>query len=215
MTNQKKPTRQYDSTRRQEQARQTRRLVLEAARILFGERGYAGATIEAIAEQAEVAPETVYAIYGSKRGLLTHLIDITVGGDEQPIQLLDRPGPSQVLQEEDPERQIELFTLDITQILERIAPLFPILRTAAKTEPEIADLLRGLLETRRQNLARFVQSLSVHGPLRAGLDLEQATDLVWTLSSPEVFNLLTLDRGQSSDSFARWLSDALTRLLLP
>ncbi len=146
MANPKKSTRQYDSTRRQEQARQTRRLILEAARALFCERGYAGATVEAIAEEAQVAPETVYAIYASKRGLLAQLIDVTVGGDDQGIQLLDRPGPSQVLQAEDPVRQIELFSADITQILERVAPLFPILRTAAKTEPEIADLLHGLLE---------------------------------------------------------------------
>ena len=215
MTNQKKATRQYDSSRRKEQARQTRRLLLEAARDLFSTRGYAGATIEAIADKAGVAPETVYAIYASKRNLLANLIDVTVGGDKQPIQLLDRPSPLQVLQAEDQELQIELFSADITAILHRIAPLFPILRTAANTEPEIADLLLELLESRWRNLAKFVQALSAHGPLREGVDPQQATDLVWTLSSPEIFNLLTRDRGHSGEDFTRWLADALKRLLLP
>lgn len=215
MPHQEKSNRQYDSTHRQEQARQTRRLVLEAARDLFSERGYAGATIEAIAAQAGVAPETIYAIYKNKRGLLARLIDVTVGGDEQSLPLLDRPGPAEVLLAQDQVRQIELFAADITRILIRVAPLFPILRTAARTEPDIAGLLESLLENRRGNLAQFVRALIAHDPLRPGLDLEQATDLVWTLSSPDVFNLLTLDRGWSGQRFSTWLRDALVRLLLP
>lgn len=215
MARTKKTKRSYDSTRRREQARQTRRQVLNAAGELFSELGYAGATIEIIAEKAGVAPETVYSIYGSKRGLLARLIDVTVGGDDRSIPLLERTGPTQVLSQENQSKQIELFAIDITNILERIAPLFPILRTAARTEPEIAELLRELLEGRRQNLVRFVQALASHGPLRAGLDQQAATDLVWTLSSPEVFNLLTVDRAWPSDRFSDWLSRSLSRLLLP
>jgi TetR/AcrR family transcriptional regulator of autoinduction and epiphytic fitness len=215
MAQTKKTKRSYDSNLRQQQARQTRRLVLGAAGELFSELGYAGATIEAIAEKAGVAPETVYSIYSSKRGLLARLIDVTVGGDDQAIPLIERPGPKGVLTQENQSQQIELFALDITSVLERIAPLFPILRTAARTEPEITELLGELLEGRRQNLAKFVQALASHGPLRAGLDLQAATDLVWTLSSPEVFNLLTIDRGWPSDRFSEWLSVSLARLLLP
>jgi AcrR family transcriptional regulator len=215
MPHQEKSNRQYDSTRRQEQARQTRRLLLAAARDLFSERGYAGATIEAIAAQAGVAPETIYAIYKNKRGLLARLIDVTVGGDEQSLPLLDRPGPVEVLLAQDQVQQIELFAADITRILIRVAPLFPIMRTASRTEPDIADLLESLLASRRGNLAQFVRGLIAHGPLRPGLDPEQATDLVWTLSSPDVFNLLTLDRGWSGQRYTTWLRDALVRLLLP
>jgi AcrR family transcriptional regulator len=215
MSGSKKSPRPYDSSRRQQQARQTRRLVLEAARALFIDRGYAGATIEAIAQQAGVAPETVYAAFGSKRKLLARLIEFSVGGDDQGMPLMQRPGPSAVLQEADPTRQIELFASDITAILLRVAPLFPILRTAAKTEHEIDGLLQTLLEGRRKNLSIFIHSLETHSPLRAGLDSEQATDLAWALSSPDVFNLLTVDRGWSADRFGAWLADSLIRLLLP
>jgi len=62
--------RAYNSSRRKEQALQTRRQIVEAARSLFIARGYAGATIEAIAQEAGVAPETVYAAFGNKRAIL-------------------------------------------------------------------------------------------------------------------------------------------------
>ena len=82
MTNLKKTKRRYNSKRRQAQARETRRQITEAARMLFTERGYSGATIEAIAQEAGVATETVYAVFGNKRAILVHLVNISVGGDE-------------------------------------------------------------------------------------------------------------------------------------
>ena len=199
MTKPKKTKRPYDSTRRQAQARETHRQIIEAARRLFAEHGYAGATIEAIAQEAGVAPETIFATFGNKRTILAALIDVAVGGDEQPIPLLQRPGPQTVLQELDPVRQLQLFAEDISAILERVAPVFAIMRVAAKTEPDIAELLKNLLEKRLQNITAFVRSLSAHGPLREGLDDAQAAEIVCTITSPEVFSLLTVDRGWSKE----------------
>ena len=215
MAKSRKPKRPYDSTRRQAQARETRRQIVEAARKLFVEYGYAGATIEAIAQEADVAPETIFATFGNKRTILAALIDVAVGGDEQPIPLLQRPGPQTVLQEIDPVRLLQLFATDISGILERVAPVFEVMRAAAKTEPDIADLLKNLLEERLKNITAFVRSLSAHGPLRAGLDDAQAGEIVWTITSPEVFSLLTVDRGWSRERYAHWLGDTLARLLLP
>jgi AcrR family transcriptional regulator len=211
MTSQKKSRRPYDSTRRQAQARETRLRIIDAARGLFAERGYAGATIDAIAQTAGVAPETVFAAFGNKRGILAGLVDLSVGGDDLPIPLLERPGPQSVLEEANLVRQMRMFSHDISEILERVAPVFEILRTAAKTEPEIAELLRELLAGRWRNLAVFVE----HLPLRKGLEREQATEIVWTLTSPEVFRLLTADRGRSRERYAAWLEATLSRLLLP
>ena len=215
MNQAKKPKRRYDSTRRKSQARETRRQITEAARKLFAERGYTGATIESIAQEAGVAPETIYAVFGSKRAILAHLIDISVGGDDEPIRLLQRPGPQAVFQEHDPRQQLQMFSQDISVILERVAPLFETLRLAAKTEPDIADLLQNILRERLHNMASLVQRLSEQGPLREGLTDEQAAEIVWTLTSPEVFSLLTSDRAWSREQYIRWLADALTRLLLP
>lgn len=98
------------------------------------------------AGQAPVSSETVYAVFGNKRNILSSLIDVTVGGDGRPIPLLQRVGPQAVLQENDPVHLLQLFAQDISGILERIAPVFEIIRMAAKTESEIADLLENLLD---------------------------------------------------------------------
>ena len=205
----------YNSTRRQAQARETRMQILSAARKLFIAYGYAGATIEAIAQEAGVAAETVFAIFGNKRTILVRLVDVAVGGDDQPIPLLQRSGPQATLQESDPTRQLHLFAQDISTILERVAPLFEVLRMAAKTEPDIAELLKNLLQERFKNMTFFVQSLFAHGPLQQGLEQVQAAEIVWTITSPEVFRLLTQDRGWSREQYIAWLGSTLVRLLLP
>jgi hypothetical protein len=120
-----------------------------------------------------------------------------------------------VLAEPDPSRKIHVFAADITEILARMAPVFDILRMAAKTEPEIAEMLKNILQRRLHNLGAFVKTLSDRSSLREGLDHAQATDIVWTIASPEVYRLLTSDRGWSKERFSQWLGDTLARLLLP
>ncbi len=215
MENSPKPKRTYSSTRRQDQARQTRHQISNAARSLFMERGYAGATIEAIAQEAGVATETVYAVFGSKRKLLAHLLRISVGGDDEDVPILERPEPQAVLNETDQRRQLELFAPDITKIMERAAPILEIMRIAAKSEPEIAELLRQRLQERWQNLEAMVKRVAANGPLRDGVDIAQGADIVWTLTSAEVFLLLTTDRGWTKQQYVDWLADSLIRLLLP
>ncbi len=211
----KKTKRPYDSTRRQAQAQETRAQVLRAARELFIEKGYGGATMEAIAQNAGVAAETVYAAFGNKRTLLGKLIQVAVGGDEAPIGLLERPERKAVLSEQDPKRMLKLFARDISSIQSRVAPVYEVVRTAAKTEPEAAQSLEALLQARFQNLSAFVMHLSAQTALRKGMDTTRASETVWVLTSAEVYHLLTVKRGWSQEQFVEWLGDSLTRLLLP
>lgn len=215
MSAHKPPTRKYDSTRRQAQARQTRLQIAEAARVLFLERGYAGTSIEAIAEQANVAPETIYATLKNKRNVLSFLFDISIGGDDEDVRLLDRPDPQAVLNETDQHRQLTLFARDITKILHRAAPIFEILRIAAKTEPEIGELVQRLLRERMANMNMVVKKVAANGPLREGLNRTGATELMWAMTSPELYLLLSRDRGWSDEEYTRWLTDTLIRLVLP
>lgn len=215
MSDSPKPKRRYNSTRRQEQMRQTRRQIAEAARQLFTERGYAGATIDAIAREAEVAPETVYAIFGSKHKILWHLMDISIGGDDAPVPLMERPEPQAVLRETDQRQLLGRFARDITQILTRAAAVFEMLRSAGEIEPELADLFQRMTQERSHNMEMVVQTVAANGPLREGIDTQRAVGTVWTLTSPQVFLLLTRDRGWSPPQYADWLADSLTRLLLP
>jgi AcrR family transcriptional regulator len=215
MTKPKKSKRPYNSTRRQAQARETWRQVIEAARQLFIEYGYAGATIDAIAQEAGVAPETIFATFGSKRAILAAVIDSAVGGDDQTTPLLQQPGPQAVLQQPEPEQALQLFATDISSRLERVARVFAVMRVAAKTEPDIAELQKNLLEVRLRNIAVVAQRLSAQSALREDLDVEQAAEIIWTITSPEVFSLLSVDRGWTRERYSQWLSDTLVRLLLP
>jgi AcrR family transcriptional regulator len=207
--------RRYNSTRRQAQARETRQQILAAARTLFITRGFAGTTMDAIAQEAGVAVETVYVSFGNKRTLLAQLVDRAVGGDDEPIQILARSGPQQVKAEPDQRRQLHMFAVGIAEIMERVGPLFGVMRAAATTEPEIAALLNGLLSARRENMGTFVQWLAHNGPLRLGLSEDEAMDTAWTLTSAEVHHLLTVDCGWSRERYIQWLGDTLILVLLP
>jgi AcrR family transcriptional regulator len=207
--------RRYDATRRQQKARETRRQILEAARRLFLARGYGGTTIDAIAAEAGVAVETIYAAFRNKRTILARLVDVAVAGDDEPVPLLERQGPQEVRQEGDQGRQIELFARGIAEIMGRVGPLFEVMRVAAATEPETATLLEDLLGKRLVGMRFFVDALMQNGPLRAGLDPDEATDTVWTLTSAEVHRLLTQDRGWSAERYVGWLAGSLRSLLLP
>src|SRR5260370_34231249 len=116
--------RRYNSTRRQAQARETRQQILAAARVLFITRGFAGTTMEAIAQEAGVAVETVYTSFGNKRTLLARLVDRAVGGDDEPVQILDRPGPQQTKSEPDQRRQLHMLPVGSAEITERVGPRF-------------------------------------------------------------------------------------------
>jgi AcrR family transcriptional regulator len=214
MTKSRKPKRQYNSSRRQAQARQTRQQVIAAARQLFVEYGYGGATIDAIAQEAGVAPETIFATFGSKRAILAEVINTAVSGD-QPVPVLQQPGPQAVMQQTEPEQALQLFATDISSRLERVAPVFAVMRAAAQTEPDIAELLKNQLEIRLRNISMVAQRLAAQEALREDLNVKQAADIIWAITSPEVFSLLTVDRGWIRERYARWLSDTLIRLLLP
>lgn len=215
MSSKDSPSRKYDSSRRQAQARQTRLQIAEAARALFLERGYGGTSIEAIAEKAYVAPETIYATFKNKRNVLSFVFDIAIGGDDEDIRLLDRPDPQAVLKETDQRRQLTLFASDITKILHRAAPVFEILRIAAKTEREIAELVQRLVRERLANMSMVAKHVAANGPLREGLNRVRAAEVIWSMTSPELYILLIRDLHWTDEQYTPWLTETLIRLLLP
>jgi AcrR family transcriptional regulator len=214
MSEQVKSRRGYDASRRRAQAEETKRAIVQAAHLLFVERGYSRTTIDAIARRAGVAVETVYASFGSKRAVLARVMNVAVVGDEAPVALLDRQAVQSVLQTKDRRKQIEMFAHGIREIMERAGPIFQVMRGAAPAEPEIAALLRGFLEKRREGMQFFLDALLRNGPLRPGLSPEEAVDTIWTISSSEVHQLLAGDRGWDGGRYERWLAKSLSLLLL-
>jgi len=210
-----KQRRPYASALRAEQARLTRARILDAAQRVFADKGYASSTIEAIALTAGVAVDTVYAGFGSKRGLLSSLMDVRVGGDDEPVALLDRSGPQTVRREPSQKRQLEAFAKDITPIIERARPVDDIMRGAAAVDSEIATLRTRIQELRFQNMLKFVSWVTANGPLRGGVSDEAAAAIVWSLTSPDMHRLLRVDRAWTMERYMEWLAETLTLTLLP
>ena len=209
-----KSRRSYDSPRRREQARATRGAVLAAARDLFIERGFVTTTIQAIADRAEVSPETVYATFGNKRSLLSSVINVSITGDDEPVPLLDRAWVQEMRDEPDPRRRLRILARNGRTILERITPIYEVLRGAAAADPEIAVLWELYKSQRFAGQRELVRIVGAGGSLRKGLSADAAADTLFTIGSPETYRLLTVDRGWTPDRFERWYARTLARLLL-
>ncbi|HET6821394.1 MAG TPA: TetR/AcrR family transcriptional regulator [Anaerolineales bacterium] len=216
MTKLKSTKREYDSTRRQAQANETRRHILEAARKLFTERGYAGATAEAIAAEAGVSAQTIYAIFKNKKRILVSLMNVSPAtGMEDHTPMSERANVQAVAQERDQRRQLQMFAQVVASNLNQVAGVFEVTAEAAKIEPDLERMVQKLHKQRLEHMTLAVQQIAANGPFRENMDEARARDTVWTLTSGEVFLLLTRDRGWTKEQYAEWLADMLIRALLP
>ncbi|MER5493501.1 helix-turn-helix domain-containing protein [Streptomyces sp. NPDC002490] len=202
---------------RAEKTRRTRRRMLDAAAGLFVERGWSGATVEDIARRAEVGVQTVYFTFGNKRALLKEVLDTAIAGDTDPAATLDRPWARAVLAAPDPAEQLTLQAAGARRVLERAAPVLEVVRAAAASEPELAELWRTSMEQRHTVQLAFARALvdKTDGGLRDGHDATSAADLAFTVLGPETHGLLVTVRGWTPDRWERWAADALVRQLLP
>lgn len=216
MSDEVKPRRRYDSRRRQEQAARTRHDILEAARDLFLERGYSGTTVAAIAESAGVVVETVYRAFGGKSALFAAVVRAAVAGGAARADVPpdDRPAIQAVIKEWDPRRQLALYAATQPGIHARMGPLVRVLIGAAAQEPDLEDVWRQLEDERLAGMGRFAQLLADRGVLRPELSVEEARDVLWTLNSHAIHDLLVANRGWSPERYRDWLSMTLACALL-
>ncbi|MGI9005239.1 MAG: TetR/AcrR family transcriptional regulator [Streptosporangiaceae bacterium] len=209
-----KPRRRYNNSRRQAQASATRADVVTAARRLFLARGYQATTIEAIGEAADVPLATLYRLFGSKRGILAAVLDASFVGDDEPLALHDRPDARAAAAETDPQRLLAGYARVARGVLERSGPLQQMLRTAAVVDPECADLLETTRQQRLDGQSRITAALARQHRLPVGLTEADALDIIYTLMSPEVHHILTVERHWHADKFEQWLGRILTAALL-
>lgn len=207
--------RRYDNSRRQAQARATRAEVADAARRLFLDRGYPATTIEAIGEAAGVPLATIYRLFGSKRAILSSVLDVSFVGDDEPLALHERPEAHAAAAETDPRRLLAGYAHLARGVLERSGPIQHMLRTAAAADPECADLLEATRQQRLLGQSRVARALAGQDALADGLTEARALDVIYTLMSPEVHHILTAERGWSADEYERWLARTLAGTLLP
>jgi AcrR family transcriptional regulator len=206
--------RSYDSSARKATARETRRSILDAARRLFLQRGYAGTTMQAVAAGAGVALDTVYTTVGNKPKLFRLLVEGAISGRDEAVPAEERDYVRAIRAEADAARKLALYAAAIGKIHSRLAPLFRVLQTAAPLDPDLKSLWQKISRRRAANMRLLAAELAETGQLRHGLVVRAAADIIWSMNSPEFYLLLVEERGWPTEAFAAWLADAWRRLLL-
>ena len=197
----------YDSPARQRQADETRERIANAARRLLEKTGYAGMTIPAVAKAAGVAVPTVYAIFGSKKGIVSELLDAARFGEAYQALF------AQVMKLTDPLERLAFAPRFARQIYEAEVPVENLLRGAGMLAPELAAVEQERDCQRYDHQAMQIDGLQRAKLLRAGLSREAARDVLWSLTSRELYRMLVRERGWSGDQYEQWLKDVIRREL--
>jgi AcrR family transcriptional regulator len=213
MTEEDKPRRQYRSSARTRQREATRAAIVDTAMVAFIENGYAATTVAQIAERADVSPETVYAVFGTKRDVLRAVMERASSGAPSTDAWRTGAWLARVKAEPSQRRRLELITDATRDVLRRVAPIDEIVRSVAASDPEIAELKNELERRRRSDLRGLVQLVAEPGQLRVSID--DAVDLWWALyHSTGPYRSLTVDRRWSDRRARAALLDVVARALL-
>jgi AcrR family transcriptional regulator len=201
----KRVKRKYDTTSRRQQADQTRDRILEAARRVISRNGFADATFEAIAAEAGVAAPTVYAAYGSKSGILQALM--TRAAFNSTYENVVR----EALESDDPVTRLRFAARIARGIFDSLRSEAEVLRGATAIAP---DFIRERERIRYERQEGVVQVLDQKGALRTGLTVSMARDILWTLTSYDIYRRLVVERRWTADQYERWLGDTLIATLV-
>ncbi|MCW3100113.1 MAG: transcriptional regulator, TetR family [Chthonomonadaceae bacterium] len=200
--------RTYQSPARQRQADETRSRIADAARRLLTTHGYAGMTIDAVAKEAGVSTPTVYAVFGSKTGILAELLDQARFGSGFADLV------RQTMETSDPLDRLRFVARIARTIYESESAVVDLLRGAGVVAPELAALGTELeclrYETQEPNISLLIQQ----GRLRPGLDATTGRDVLWSLTGRELYRMLVRERGWTADRYEGWLAEMLIKALL-
>jgi AcrR family transcriptional regulator len=206
--------RNYRSPLREEAARRTRAQILDAAVRCFVAEGYATTTMRQIAEEAEVAERTVYAVFPSKLALFEEAVGVALAGDDQALPVAARPEFRAALDERDGEQALRMVVIQASALLERAGPLIMAGYEAAGADPALREAAKHGEHARAQDMGLIAGSLHAHGVLDAGVGPEWATDVLLAFLSPQVHQMLRRDRGRSLPEYQAFLLDSLRRALV-
>jgi AcrR family transcriptional regulator len=204
----KKKQRTYRSVTRERQAAETRRRIINASHRLLRTEGYAGMTIEAVAQRAQVSVPTVYAIFKSKTGILTALLNESMFGPNYENAV------RQARSATDPEARLSLAAAVAKQIRAAQSAAFDLMRGAGVVAPELAELEQERERLRYEGEKNVIASLQESGKLRPRLSYRTARDIFWMLTGGDVYRMLVRERGWSTQKYQAWLADTLVRVLL-
>jgi AcrR family transcriptional regulator len=202
------------ASRRAEAAEETRRQIVEAAGRLFVAQGYVATTIDAIAEEAGVAVQTIYNSVGPKAAVLSRLLDVTIAGDHEDRSVLDRVRDRLDPATADPGAIVRDLARTATDIASRIVDVWHVVESAAAVDPDTAALVAKNDAGRLAGYTFAARLLKDRGALRPGLTVDGAAAIVWSLAGVRTYRAFVVERGWSSGRYRRWLEDALATMLL-
>ncbi|GAC1571256.1 MAG: TetR/AcrR family transcriptional regulator [Candidatus Dormibacteria bacterium] len=207
--------RSYDASRRQERARANHRAMLDAAVELLVAQGYAATTLALVAERAGVAAPTVYRAFGNKPAMVKAAFDYAVAGDDETVPIHQRERAARIAAEPDPVRKLELYADGLLGTLTRSGVLQLVARAAAEIDPEMKAVWEQMNSMRMFGMGILATNLSGGGHLRDGVSKQEAQDVLWAYTSPELYQLMVLIRGWSGLRYRDWVARSLVHALLP
>ncbi|MBV9003877.1 MAG: TetR/AcrR family transcriptional regulator [Solirubrobacterales bacterium] len=207
-----KRSRTYNARRRRDQARRNRSRILHAATRMFLRDGYSATTVQAIATAAGVSADTIYKSFGGKPGLIRAIRDRALEG-EGPVPAERRSDELQE-RESDPRAIISAWGDFVAELAPRASPILLLIRDVAATDAEVRALRDELDADRLKRMTSNARRLRDAGHLRPGTSLAQAADILWTYSSPELYELLVLRRGWTATRYGRYVAAAMINVLL-
>ena len=185
-----------------------------AARRAFVDHGYGATTLQQIADDAGVSVQTIYATFGNKRTLLEAALDVSIAGDDEPVAVNDREWMHDVFHHPDAATRLAAYAAACRRISGGAADMFAVVQAAAAVDPGLADLAATVDERRRIGARSIIDGLVEIGALRPGLSTAEAVDILWTLNSPAIFQLLVRQSGWSAGRYEQWLAETFQAQLL-
>jgi AcrR family transcriptional regulator len=207
--------RSYDSPHRREGAETTRLAIVAAAGRLFAERGYAATSIEEIAAAAAVGRATVFSSVGGKPELLKEAYRLAVrGGANANTPLGQQRRSRRISADPDAHKLLAGYAGVMVEVGRRLAPLYEAVRAAAHADPEARELWHLITEERRTAATGIVRRLAERDALLHGLDHRSASDILWVLNDPGLYQLLVMQRHWTQRRFRTWLTNTMQTQLL-
>ncbi|RSS98642.1 TetR/AcrR family transcriptional regulator, partial [Streptomyces sp. WAC05374] len=186
----------------------TRHAILDAARRLFVQNGYAATTVSEIATDAGVSVDTVYASIGRKPVLLRELVETALSGTDQAIPARQREYVRAIGEATSAEDKIAIYAHALAAIQQRLAPIFLALRDAATTDASCARVWAEIGDRRAANMREFAADLRSTGQLREDLSDDEVADILWSMNATEYWVLLVGERRWTAERFRDWLCDS-------
>ena len=209
----KQPKRSYSAPARDAAAQRTRASILDAAKQLFEQNGWAGTTLRAVAAKAGVSQKTVEAVYRTKPGLLQATVDYAMRGDAEATPMPQRPAIAEMEAAPDARTMLELHATHLRRVIERSAGIAWTLEHAAAGGGEPAELWAKMAHNRAYAVGWATETLLAK-PDAAHLTAAEAERVFWIAIDWGTYRTLTRHAGLTNAQYEQWLLTYYERTLL-